>query len=138
MTAWLCLAIALLTGVAPAQGFVLCIEADGCVSVEIKATDESCGGCDGHEAGTTTTSIAAAASGDAGCPCIDVAVPGAPQDERLLPRALEFQLGPWVAPTPALLPHALVAVASSVRAAPADDPRPPESLALIRTVVLLE
>ena len=35
--AWLCLALMSLAGLTPAQGFVLCIEADGCVSIEIKA-----------------------------------------------------------------------------------------------------
>lgn len=46
--AWLCLALALLTGLSPAQGFVLCIETDGCVTVELKDV-----GLDSHQRPTT-------------------------------------------------------------------------------------
>lgn len=136
MTAWLCLAVVLLAGVLPAQGFVLCIEADGCV--EVKSSDASCDGCYGHEVEAAPSAVLASAAQDAPCPCIDLAVPGTSQDRRVLPKPIGFQIGPCLAPRLEVLGGTFGVGAGPPRSPPATAPRPPESLALIRTVVLLE
>lgn len=137
MTAWLCLAVALLTGVTPAQSFVLCIEGDGCVRVEIRSSDSGCDSCEGHEAVTPSSQTTTTADRITGCPCIDFAVPAVSKEHRVLPTPIEIQVGAWVALSPARLPQLPLSVAGAVRAPPVDFPRPPDSLALIRTVVLL-
>ena len=136
-TAWLCLVIALLSGITPAQGLVLCIERDGCVSFEVKAFDANCAGCDGHEADKALSSVAAQATSDAGCPCIDLGVPDTTQDQGLLPGATAFRIGAWIALPLEIFPHLIGSAADTLRATAAEVPRSPESLALIRTVVLL-
>ena len=75
LTARLCLALVLLTGLTPAQGVVVCIEEDGCVSIEVKPADANCSGCEGHEESDTPVQAAATSSEDAPCRCIDLVVP---------------------------------------------------------------
>lgn len=134
-TAWLCLAVALLTGIAPAQGFVVCIEEDGCVSIEVKASDADCEGCTDHESEAPASEVLASAADDEACPCIDIAVPGSSRQQRMLPRACDFQLEfvtalppvtsvPFSSPTAHFTPRAAI-------------PRAPDRLEHIRTVVLL-
>jgi len=137
MTAWLCLALFLLTGAAPAQGFVLCIEADGCVRVEVKSSTGDCGSCDSHDSSSLPSQAPTTPTRDAGCPCIDIAVPGSPQGKRVPPRPVEFESGPCITPPLALFSQPLVSVAVALGATRSQSPRPPESLAHIRTVVLL-
>jgi len=74
--AWLRLALVLLTGLTPARGFVLCIEADGCVRVELRSSADDCGGCDGHAEAAKPADAAAFESESEACPCVDVAVLG--------------------------------------------------------------
>lgn len=138
MTAWLCLAIALMSGTLPARGFVLCIEADGCVRVELKSPDASCNGCDDHESSATATAteVASRDSGDSDCPCIDVAVPSCAPQQRILPKPIAVELGEWIAPLEQLVPQSCVLASGLVRGPPAEVPRPSESLVLIRSVVL--
>lgn len=137
MTAWLCLAVALFTGVAPVQNLVLCIEGDGCVQIEVRSSDAGCDSCAGHEASTSSSQTLTAMDRVTGCPCIDLAVPRVSKEQRVLPRPIELQVGAWVALPPAPIPQLPVSVAGAVRASPVAVPRPPDSLALIRTVVLL-
>lgn len=137
ITAWLCLALVLLTGMTPAQGFVVCIEADGCVSVEIKAPDATCGGCEGHEATNSPVELAAPASESVPCPCIDLAVPGSPQDQLAHCRTVEIFVGPWIAPPPEVRVQQLEATVAEGRGPPQCVPRVAETLAHIRSVVLL-
>jgi len=137
LTAWLCLALVLLTGLTPAQGFVVCIEEDGCVSIEVKAADASCGGCEGHEESDTPVQATATTSDGAPCPCLDLAVPGSPEQQLAQSRSIEIQVGPWIAPPPDVrVQHALPTVAAG-RGPPPCIPRVADSLAHIRSVVLL-
>jgi hypothetical protein len=136
-TAWLCLAVILLTGITPAQrGFVLCLEEDGCVRVEVKALDGNCAGCEGHAALAVAEQPASSLAGPLDCPCIDLAVVAPHQEHRVLPKPVHAQLGPWFAPEPVASPLFAV-VDGHVHAAPTSVPRPPDSLALIHSVVLL-
>jgi hypothetical protein len=64
-------------------------------------------------------------------------LPGATQEQRVPPRPIELQLGPWVPDAPAFVTSSLAAAVLVARAPPTEVPRPPESVALIRTVVLL-
>ena len=137
LTAWLCLALMLLTGLTPAQGFVVCIEDDGCVSIEFKSVVASCGGCEGHEASDSPVQTAATSSEEAPCPCIDLAVPGSPEQQLAQSRSIEVHVGPSIAPPPEIrVQHATPTVAAG-RGPPACIPRVADSWAHIRTVVLL-
>jgi hypothetical protein len=129
LSAWLCLMLSLLIGSAPAQGFVLCLEPDGCVSLEIATASESCGACAEH-----------AQEADAGCPCVDLPVTGPESARPVQPKPAELtdlQLAVWVATLPEVLSSLRAEVALEFRAVPRGPPRPPGSLALIRSVVLL-
>ncbi len=137
LTAWLCLATALLTGLAPAQGFVLCLEADGCMRVETEARDTDCGSCEGHESGELAQSALANPLDGPNCSCTDIAVPGCRQEQRLLQKSVEIQLRSWIALPLDPLAQPCLAAGLPVRAPRRDDPRPPAALALIRSVVLL-
>lgn len=138
MTAWLCLAVTLLTGVTPVNGLVLCLEPDGRVSVEVANNAPVCRSCcEQHPDEPTPASPTAQESDGACCPCLDLPVPGSTQEHRVQPRLVEFQLGPWTSTTSPLESHSFAVAACPFRAPPREVPRPPESIALISTVVLL-
>lgn len=136
-TAWLCLALALFAGVSPAQGFVLCIEQDGCVSIEVKATDADCGGCDAHVEDEAPSQPDACPDEEPACPCIDLAVPGSPGELVTQIRTVEVQVGHWTAPSPTQWAQHIALDATPSRGPPCYLPRVCETLAQIRTVVLL-
>lgn len=137
LVAWLCLALTLLTGLTPAQGFVVCIEEDGCVSIEFKVADASCGDCEGHEESNSPVQAAAASSDDAPCPCIDLEVLSSPERQLSQSRSVELHVGPWIAPRPEIrVQHATSAVTAG-RVPPPGLPRVADSWEHIRTVVLL-
>ncbi len=137
LTAWLCLATALLTGLPPAQGFVLCLEADGCVSVDLAAPSEHCSCCESHEQAAAAPVQDARVLGEAGCACVDLVVLGVAQvrSGQIRPIGPQLEFAPAPAPVDALPVPVLVPPAS--RSARAEVPRPPGSLALIRSVILL-
>lgn len=138
ITAWLCLALVFLTGLTPAQGLVLCLEPDGCISVEIATVANTCNGCDGHEEGTRPSAPSAEVATEAGCPCVDLTLSGSVQEQRIQPKSIKLQIGSWIALPPPLLPTVLTASGSLVvPTLAAQIPRPADSLALIRSVVLL-
>jgi hypothetical protein len=137
LSAWLCLALALLSWLAPAQGFVVCIEDDGCVSIEIKVAVGDCAGCEGHDEGDTPIPLAGTPSDVAPCPCVDFAVPGSAQDLLAKYRFGEFQIGVWLAALPETRLQSAPSALSAGRAPPACVPRVAVSLAHIRSVVLL-
>lgn len=127
----------LLSGLTPAQGFVVCIEADGCVSVEIKATDADCGGCEGHQnEGPSSESGVSTAAGEA-CPCIDLAVPGPSEAQFARARWIEIQFVHWVAPLPEIRIQFCPPCVTAGRGPPIEIPRVADTLAHIRSVVLL-
>jgi hypothetical protein len=133
---WLCLALTLFTGVVPARGMVLCLEADGCVSIEIKAGGRDCGGCDEHLDEQDATASEPIDDHDGTCPCVDFDVPGASAVPPLRGKtnALHvdgFALAPAAAAVPVRAPRFERGVCASLR------PRPPDTLRLIRSVVLL-
>jgi hypothetical protein len=128
---WLCLGAALLSSVAPAQGFVVCLEPDGCIRVELAPEAVECGGCEGHE---QERAPALGSSDAAGCPCVDVHVPGSTQTQRVLPKSIDLRVA-WIAPSPSTVAQRDFEPRSPV--ARDEIPRPPDSLALVRSVVLL-
>jgi hypothetical protein len=129
LTAWLCLATALLTGSVPAQGFVLCIEGDGCVRFELVSASEECGGCDAH-VDEAQSAQRGERLGEDSCPCVDLLLRVSPETTRLLPAWIPLPPAPRVSCVPA---------GFQLRPSPAPRaaPRPPDSLTLIRSVVLL-
>ena len=135
--AWLCLAVAILTGFSPAQGFVICLEPDGRVSVEIATSAEACGGCESPRDHTTTPKPTVRSAQVSDCPCVDLPVPGTSQERGLQRQPIQLRPGSWIAcPLPSFA-RPLVPLPLAVRASPPGPPRPAESLARIRSVVLL-
>ena len=128
LTARLCLAAALLAGVTPAQGFVVCFEPDGCVRFELVRALEDCGDCDAH-ADEAPAPQHSELSGEDSCPRVDLPLPVSPQATRLLPAWIPLPPSPRVACAPAFFPRATPA--------PRAEPRPPDSLTRNRSVVLL-
>ena len=137
MTAWLCLAATFLTGLTPAQGLVLCVQPNGRVSVDLVSPAEHCQCCDDHEQVTTAEALPSRGLGDVCCECLDLPVSGTLQDRVNQSRPIAPQLGPWIAPKPGTVLVSLVLIAPVSRAARDGVPRAPDSLALIRSVVLL-
>lgn len=135
--AWLCLAVLLLTGVAPARGFVVCIEVDGCVSLEVKAQDADCGSCEEHEREAPAGEEVAEPNANSECPCIDYVVPGVPDQRVSSNRSLELPVGPMVAAPTSDFHVAPVPIATMERGPPPRVPRVAPALAHIRTVILL-
>ncbi|MBK7875146.1 MAG: hypothetical protein IPJ77_05265 [Planctomycetes bacterium] len=80
------LVLALVLSVTPRQAFVLCIEADGCVSVAASLEREHCTDCEPHDdalAVSDTEGVDERATGDEPpCPCFDVEVPGTTEPKR--------------------------------------------------------
>ena len=134
-SAWLCLALALFSGLAPAQGYVLCVEADGCLSLEVSDAADSCGGCEPHRAdGAPAASSCAAVDSD--CPCVDISVSVGAKDKRIQPRPTDVPALKLPVIRPATLCDRLL---TDSLASPTPDvavPRPAHSLLLIRSVVL--
>jgi hypothetical protein len=137
LSAWLCLALMLLAGLSPAQGFVVCIEADGCVSVEVKNLAALCGGCEGHEEDRGAGQVEDSSGNGTDCPCIDLAVPGSSEEQLNRLRAAGFVVAGWLAPAPESCIPSLSLPAFAGRGPPADVPRVADSLAHHRSVVLL-
>lgn len=137
LTAWLSLALVFLTGLIPGQGVVVCIEDDGCVSIEMKAVDASCDGCEGHEESGPLAQGAPASSEDVPCPCIDLAIPGSPEQQLAKASSVDVHVGPWVAPPPEIPVQHATPTATAGRGPPPCIPRVAGSWEHIRTVVLL-
>lgn len=138
MTAWLCLLLAVLTAIAPAQGFVLCVEPDGCVTIEVANAEDSCGACCAVPSeGPRQPAANVLAADDACCPCLDLLVPGTTEDLAVQPRQFEIPLVSWTSSTGASAAQFTPAIGLAARAPRIEPPRPPDSLALISSVVLL-
>jgi hypothetical protein len=136
-TVWLCLAIAVLTGLTPAQGVVLCLEPDGDLCVEVATAAETCSGCvvDSHD--IAPDSDQAVPTQEPCCSCLDLPVPGFSQDRQIVAKSIEFQFGPWVAAPEPFVPMAIPSPHRTAYGTRGEVPRPPDSLALIRSVILL-
>ena len=128
MRAWLCLALTLLGVLTPAHGFVVCVEADGCVNIEVASAAPDCGNCTEHESGASTSSE---------CPCVDYVVPGVPDEPAIAQRAADLQIDAWFAPRADVHVFQPLVATTSVRGPPPKVPRVAQSLTHIRTVILL-
>ena len=135
-TAWLCLSVALFSGLAPAQGYVLCLEADGCLSLEVADAAESCGGCEPHRADGAPSASSCAAV-DTACPCVDISVSVGAKDKRIQPRPADVPLLKLPVFRPATLCERLLTDSLASRTPDIAAPLPAQSLLLIRSVVLL-
>lgn len=137
MTAWLCLAFAFLTGISPVQGFVLCLEPCGSIGVELATSSERCNGCDDHTETTPPSAPSMLLTHETGCECVDVPFLGSTREPQIKTKPIGLETGPWVALPPRIFSPPLILVSATVRRSRVEVPRPPESLALIRSVVLL-
>lgn len=133
LSRWLCLTLAFLLGLSPAQGFVVCVEADGCVSIEVKAPQSVCGGCDQHEGDEEPGLTEEDGESDLACPCIDLPMPGAPE----VVRVSSVEAGAYIAPSPELTIQRAPLGASAPRRPPTGEPLVADSLAHARGLVLL-
>lgn len=134
ITAWLCLAVALVAGVSPAQGFMLCVEQDGCVSLELAATADHCLDCEAH---TPADVDAKFALDESRCPCVDFAMPSSTKEQALRLQSSVAPLAQWLALLPAAFAPPTPFVTRSPRVTWVAVPRPPDALRVLRGVVLL-
>lgn len=143
LAAWLCLALAILTGVTPASGVVVCIKDDGCVRIEFRATDKSCGGCDGHEESNgheesdSPVRSRYAWSDEVSCPCVDLPLPGLPDHQLAQSCSAKVLAGPAIFFVPEIRVDLAAPTVPVYRAPPPFVPRVPDYWAHIRSVVLL-
>jgi hypothetical protein len=135
-SAWLCLTLALFSGLAPAQGYVLCLEADGCLSLEVSNATDSCGGCEPHRS-DSSPGASACADVDTACPCVDISVSVGAKDKRVQPRPTDVPLPKLPVFRPATLCDRLLTDSLARHAPDVAAPRPAHSLLLIRSVELL-
>lgn len=135
--AWLSLALVLLTGLTPVQGFVICVEADGCISIEVKNPSADCGSCEGHPSEGLPGESLAAGNTEPGCPCVDYLVPGFSDEQVVANRSQDFQVGHLVEPAVELCVTRPVQEATSERGPPPREPHVAQSLEHIRSVILL-
>lgn len=134
---WLCLVLTLLTGAVPAQSFVICIEPDGCVTLEAADSGGACGGCESHavEPGKSAEELSPAL--DIACPCVDVTVAVSVQDSRVQPKGSGLaQLAPPALSLPFVLSGGSTGFARALRPFP-DRHSAAHRRTLIRSVVLL-
>lgn len=136
LIAWLCLVLTLLTGLTPAQGLVLCVEDDGCISIEVKASAVECAGCSGHERGEQPADSVSDASSTPECPCVDYVVPSFPDEHFVASRLVHVQIGQCIPLAVELRIVQPVAAAADQRGPPPRVPREVQTLAHIRTVIL--
>lgn len=140
VTAWLCLIVTLLTAVVPAHGFVICFEPDGgmCVGpVNSSSFADACGGCDRQKRSVEIELSGFASAEEPYCPCVDIVVPSQPHDDRIQPQLTEITLRTWMMAATVIVFQPFVFSRILDRSPPRTVPRPSESLAHIRSVVLL-
>lgn len=139
LTTWLCLVATLLMGISPGQALVLCLEPDGSMTVELASGAIRCGGCpEGAscpegKSGSREVTVPAVDPSD--CPCIDIPLVLGGEQDKLKLKQIDLP----VSPLPALPAATVLTLEPAVVACPSrpDTPRPAQSLALIRSVVLL-
>jgi hypothetical protein len=133
----LCLVAAVLVGALPGKGMVLCVEADGCVSIEIAVGPSDCGGCAPDCAEEATESDPGPSDRIGGCPCKDVPIGSESEAIKVKPKLAGLDV--HLAATACEFSTAYLERAGSIRASallPAR-PRPPPALTLLEGVVLL-
>jgi len=129
-----------LAGLTPAQGLVICLEEDGRASIEFKETSRPCDGCPedaaaGAELREASDSQAPQAAG--ACPCVDIEVPGPSDAQALSSRSADTGLETCIAARLEICVLTPSALAAPVRGPPWRTPRVADSLACIRSVILL-
>lgn len=136
LTVWLCLTAALLSGIAPTQGFVLCLEPDGDVCFSVPTSEQRCGGCRTSERDSESTTLQRVEN-DACCTCTDFALPGRAEDECTVPlvKRIYCVVGMLLPPAPAFC--SITEASAPVRSPPRAVPRPPPVLVCIGCDVLL-
>lgn len=135
-TAWLCITLAALAGFAPTRGFVLCIEADGCVRLELKAPIEACGGCEPHDA--SDSSDASVDHGTATeCACVDLSIPGTSEPQIASAQTIVIHDVQFVAPVEHIRLQVCASRATNDRGPPTHVPRVADALTHHRCIVLL-
>ena len=137
-TAWLCLAIALVTGVAPGQGFTLCVQLATSSKVDTSATPDTCACCAADRADAPATPAVSHDCGPRCDACLDLLVPAFAKDARVQQKSVVFESAPllMLAPCSPVQLSFAPDVVTTHRSRDAH-PRPPASVALIRSVVLL-
>ena len=135
LTAWLCLAGTLTLGVAPEQGWVLCLEPGGGIALERASEANRCAGCP-EDAGDDG-GVAVAAAETCGCPCVDIPLVLEGKQDRFALKRVELPVQDFAAIPAAVAVAPFEPVLEAGLRARAEAPRPVQALALIRSVVLL-
>ena len=127
----LVLAVYLLTGLAPAQRFVLCLEPGGEVALEVAGRGTACPSSGESEEPASTVEGAHTTC----CPCVDIPLPAQDEDPQAKPSADQSSACAVLAP-PACLATVAEPLPAPCAVTAQGRPRPRAGLALIQTVVL--
>ena len=124
-----------LTGAVPAQGLMLCLEPDGTLALELGFAESDCSGCPVPGSGDRPDD--GSATGEPVCPCVDIPLVSAGEQQQLKRKASELPLDVAEVPVQAPFARLLAPFLAPRELSRTLAPRPPPDLALLRTVVLL-
>ena len=128
----LVLAVYLLTGLTPAQPFVLCLEPGGEIALEVAGRGTAC-----PSSGETEEPASTFEGAHTGCcPCVDIPLPAQDEDPQARPSSAGGSSAGAVLAPPACLATVVVPRPAPLAVYAQGRPRPRAGLALIRTVVL--
>ncbi len=134
LTARLCLAAALLMGIAPGRELVLCVGPEGTVSLELASGEARCEGCPELAGGEHERQIPPAARERPDCPCRDIPVVPGGDEARVKPtRIIPGQV---LASVPVLFGAARVVLFGSAPVAARSEAGFDPGLKHLRSVVL--
>jgi hypothetical protein len=130
LAAWLGLVAALILGLLPGEGMVLCFEPDGTVALELSDSGLPC-----DDGGTREVSLGSRAPASSCCACLDLPI-GVSSAARVRPASVALHAGApgWIAPV--LLRVALATRVELRTASLGRPPAPPGTLTRLRTVEL--
>jgi hypothetical protein len=132
----LCLLAAVLMGLSPDQGLVLCVGPEGTYTLEVASDESSCDGCPEVSDPARGGEEHATLEDPATCPCSDYPVLAGSSEARSKPKLIDIDLGQLAripVPFGAAIDALCVRRASATpRVGPGIDPR----LTELRTVVL--
>lgn len=123
--------VTLLMAVAPVQGFVVCFEADGGICFR------TCCEREGYGRPAETGEPILESSEKPCCSCVDIAIAGQPHGDRIQPKLSEITVGPLMMTAPVVVFQPFVFRRIKDRSPPPKALCPRDSLAHIRSVVLL-
>ena len=133
---WTALLAALYLALAPVNGFVVCHEPDGSVSLELATAEQRCAGCDDRPTDRHGARHDPICTDHRRCPCVDVPLTPDGDPARVAPAERHAAPSPCaIAPDPARPFDLRSEFVRSRREGP--PPRPPPGMPQLRSIVLV-